>query len=390
MNILIICIHEMLLISTGAGYRLNTLVRQLSPTFNIILLIPSTYKNKLENYENHKIYYFRCLRLFNKNLWFLSDLNLFYVLKVRKIIRKENIDLIQISFPWGIISTSFISKGVPIVYDSHNVESKTIRTVIKSFNPLIRYLCMPLEAFLYIIERTACKKVDHIISISSQNTKNLIAEYKINFNKITTIPIAIPIKNKCNYNKLETRIKYKLDINKTIVIFHGSYYHIPNKQAIEIIVNHIAKKCLNNKDILFVIAGNRVPIFKKENIVSLGYVENIMELISAADIGICPITEGTVGVRVKILDYMSNKIPVVSTKKGIEGIKAINWKHAIILDNVDKEFIDAIFQLCQNETLRKYLVENSIKLLEMYDYYIVKKQISNLYGKLINREKYEY
>ena len=64
-------------------------------------------------------------------------------------------------------------------------------------------------------------------------------------------------------------------------------------------------------------------------------------MLNSSDIGIVPILHGG-GTKLKIFDYMGVGLPIVTTKKGIEGIEAKNGQHAIIVDDVNEEFINAI------------------------------------------------
>ena len=150
------------------------------------------------------------------------------------------------------------------------------------------------------------------------------------------------------------------------------------------IKNYIAQEIMKvDKDILFVIAGLGVPFFEDENIKSVGFVEDIYSLIHAADLAIVPILSGG-GTRLKIHDYMGVGLPIVTAKKGIEGINAKNYEHAIIVDDVNEEFIDAIKYLIDNEKERKRIGANARKLAEEeYDWNKMGKKLDGLYKRIL-------
>ncbi|NHW88881.1 MAG: glycosyltransferase family 4 protein [Archaeoglobales archaeon] len=79
-----------------------------------------------------------------------------------------------------------------------------------------------------------------------------------------------------------------------------------------------------------------MPKFEKDGI---KFLDDIYELLVASDIAIVPILSGS-GTRVKIMDYLNVGLPIVTTKKGIEGIEAENGKHAIIVDDVRYVYVD--------------------------------------------------
>jgi len=76
-------------------------------------------------------------------------------------------------------------------------------------------------------------------------------------------------------------------------------------------------------------------------------------------------------------------LPIVTTKKGIEGIKAKNGEDAIIVDDVDEEFIDAIKYLVENEQERKRIGANARKLAEEeYDWEKIGGKLDKLYREI--------
>ncbi len=53
---------------------------------------------------------------------------------------------------------------------------------------------------------------------------------------------------------------------------------------------------------------------------------------------VVPLVSGE-GVKLKVLDYMAVGLPIVATKKGAEGLDLVNGKHAIIVNDVNEEFV---------------------------------------------------
>ena len=172
----------------------------------------------------------------------------------------------------------------------------------------------------------------------------------------------------------------RIENNKIVILFHGTYSYHPNKEAMDLIVNYIAPLIGKEfKNVLFVLAGNGVPICERMNVKSIGFVEDLYSLLNIADIAIVPILNGG-GTRLKILDYLSAGLPIVSTTKGIEGINAKNGEHAIIVDNVNDEFIEAIKYLTDNEQERKKIGLNARRLAEEdYDWDKIGERLNKLY-----------
>ena len=238
-----------------------------------------------------------------------------------------------------------------------------------------------------ILENLAVKLADHILAVSYNDKKRFHEKYNVESEKITVIPSGVNPNSYSYINNLNyTEIKKVFGIyeNAVVVVFHGSYFYSPNREAIDLIVNYIAPKINRIYDnVLFLIAGYGVPVFERSNVKSLGFVEDIQLLVHASDIAVVPILRGG-GTRLKVLDYMGAGLPIVTTKKGIEGIEVSNGKHALIVDNVDREFIDAVGYLVDNETERRKIGANARKLAqEKYSWDKIGKDLNKLYRNLI-------
>jgi glycosyltransferase involved in cell wall biosynthesis len=104
--------------------------------------------------------------------------------------------------------------------------------------------------------------------------------------------------------------------------------------------------------------GSKPPDFPLHpNIVFVGSVDNLAEVIPATDLAVVPLQEGG-GTRMKILDYFAAGIPVISTAKGIEGIPVENGKQALIIDDFDA-ISDAIVHLLRNPEEAKKLSDQA-------------------------------
>ena len=352
----------------------------------VTVLQPSRYKESIDT-ALAEVYYYR-VNLGNRTFEALADLNIGFIMKIAKLIKKQKIDIIQVNGNSGVISsklvTKLLRKDTPIIYDAHNVKSDLTKYI--SNDPKISFL-EKIFALIYtpLQERIAVKCADHIISVSHEDKMRFIEKYSINEKKVTVIPSGVNIIDLTRLkDKDEIRNELGIDGNKLVIIFHGSYFYFPNKEAIDLIKNYIAPEVIKiNKDVLFVIAGFDVPVFERDNIKSIGFVEDIYSLLHAADIAIVPILGGG-GTRLKILDYMGVGLPIVTTKKGIEGINAKNGEHALIVDDVNEEFIDAIKYLIDNEQERERIGANARRLAEEeYDWDKIGEKLDGLYRKIL-------
>jgi glycosyltransferase involved in cell wall biosynthesis len=153
-----------------------------------------------------------------------------------------------------------------------------------------------------------------------------------------------------------------LDPDSVIIVFHGTYSFPPNKEAIETIVDYVAPKFENDTSVLFVLYGSDVPKFERINVRSFGFVEDLHQAVSIADIALVPLRSGS-GTKLKLFDYMNAGLPIITTRKGIEGVRVNDNEHVIIVD-IDKGMVDSIKYLVQNRQERERLGLNARRLAE--------------------------
>lgn len=397
MKILVVATHhDIFTQKVGAQYRIYNLVLQLSKRGNdIIVLQPDRFKRGKQPF---RCYYFKehHLPIFKYIDWeylpLFTDFNFNFILNIFKILKKEKLDFIQIAYPWGIISTKILTKllgkKIFVIYDSHDIEIRLIKQfvdrVLSKQHKYMKYLLLPGLLYIFLQEKIATACADHILTVSQEDKDYFAQTYKVKSEKMTIISSGINI---VDFKDLKDTDKIRTEIgitnNKTLIVFHGQFKHFPNKEAINLISDYIAP---NLKDALFIVAGAHVPDFEKNNINSLGFVEDLYSLLHAVDIAIVPILSGG-GTRIKILEYMNVGLPIVTTRKGIEGIDVRNYEHAIVVDGVNEEFIDAIRYLANNEDERKRIGTNSMKLVrEKYDWNKIGRKVNILYNNIRNKK----
>ena len=86
-------------------------------------------------------------------------------------------------------------------------------------------------------------------------------------------------------------------------------------------------------------------------------------MIKACNVCAAPIFSGS-GTRVKILEYLAARKPVVSTAKGAEGLDAEDGRHLILAEKKD-DFKHSILQLAGDRDLAARLGEEGRELVEM-------------------------
>lgn len=294
-------------------------------------------------------YYYKPLKILRNNFIHFLDFNPFFITKIIKILKKHKIDLIHFDYVYGINIMRFLTK-IPISYNAFNVEYLYYKKVGSYYRKIPSFLRSVYTLYIYLLEKNALKFVKNINAFSLDDKKEFLKIYKIPERKIHVNTMGY-IKD-IYFNNIEkgiARKKLNIDAKKFVIIFHGFYQiNIANKDAIDLIRNKIAPR-IKDKDVLFLIAG-KMPKFKNtDNLKFIGYVDDLRYFLYAADIAIVPILRGS-GIRIKMIDYLSARLPMITTKKAAMGLVFEDKKHGLIVNDEDivNEFLKKIMFLKEN------------------------------------------
>lgn len=357
--------------------------------YNVIVLQPSRGKKHEDKTlkENIISYYFKEIIFLRNRFIHFTDFNPFFIVKIIKILKKYKIDLIHVDYLYGITVIRLLT-NIPISYNAYNVEGFFWKQIVKTYHKIPIFLRTIYAKYIFFLEKQAIKIVTNINAISFNDKKYFLKNYDISDNKIFVNRMGL---NEEVYNNpiLQNRAKEKLNIkeNQFVVIFHGSYFNnVPNREAIQIIKDKIVSK-VNDEDIIFLIAGH-MPFFKnKKNLRFLGFVHNLPRFLYSADVAIIPLFKGS-GIKTKVVDYLSSRIPVILTKQAAKGLNLKNGVHGYIVsdENPIDEMVEKIIEL-KNDILKLREFKNNILHLleEEYDWDKILIALEERYRNIIIR-----
>ncbi|MDI6826375.1 MAG: glycosyltransferase family 4 protein [Candidatus Aenigmarchaeota archaeon] len=294
-------------------------------------------------------------------------------LKVLYVAIKERVNLIQAEFTcFGIpaIFTKLLT-SIPVCLVEHNVETFQI--------PETTSISKRGRRIVKAIEKFVCNFSDRIIAITKEDKKRLEILGICN-KKIKIIPHGIDLGFFKKTNGKKVRKKFKLKF--PTLIFHGVYSYKANYDAVKIIAKKILPKLEKEMIKTRVLAVGDFPPkdVKHSNLIFTGVVNNLPDYIDAADIAIVPIQAGG-GMRMKILEYFASKKPVISTRKGVEGIPVKNGEEIILADI--EEFPKKIVKLIKSRKLRKEIAENAFRFVQDYDWKKICKKYVEIYRQIL-------
>jgi polysaccharide biosynthesis protein PslH len=370
LNILTIpAAHGLLTPLSGAQSRLFHLVKRLkSLDTNIVILEDEHYSNSQER-ELVTPYYFNDIYVVNRHLIILRDINIHFLKRLFKVLKNENIDIIEFSYPAGMLAArcimQLLGKRIPIIYCPMDFGPEFLEVLFRDpkYTPVDRRL---LRTYIHFTEWLACAFLaNHVVTVSERDRELFIKNYHFPRSKTSVIPSGSDLTDFDSRLTSNTQDKRELGIgrDKIAIFFHGGYPHPANKEAFDIINSYIAPKFEDDGRVLFVLAGTKVPTYSHSNVRSIGFIQDLPNALANVDIAIVPVLRGG-GTRLKVFDYMAARLPIVTTEKGVEGTEIVSGEQAIIVDSVGDEFVEAIKLLVDNEEERRRLGSNARSLVE--------------------------
>lgn len=366
---------------SGAAIRVNQMLQILSNSFEEIRVMQRWNKHSLKkgniSFESVAVYsdtffakvYRKAIDLGSRNLNQKSKmdnetvyLNRFIEPHLLPEVKRSISELVQwadaiiLEYPfWGRILASECSKyHKNLIITDHDFLSSHINhsSIIKK---AVRYL-----------EVNALKKANHVVAVTDQDSKAFLKQ-GIQCNIIVN-------PTDCIYWGQEFPEDPKAYLKKSGIIlpdgplcFFVGGAHNPNKTAVKDI-RHIASMMKDENNLTFITAGNCSPPEKIANFISLGKVEKetLLALYKSVDIVLVPLRSGS-GSSMKTIEAMASGSAILGTSIGFRSLDIVNYKHAVIEDDIDK-YTNIIINLIKDSKLIEQLKKESIEFSKRYDY----------------------
>ena len=169
------------------------------------------------------------------------------------------------------------------------------------------------------------------------------------------------------------------------LIFTGSFSYYPNYEGMCWFLREVYPLIQTQiPDIRLTITGkhSNYPLPNTDNVTLTGYVDDIRPYVASSWASLVPLHQGG-GTRLKILEAMALKTPVIATSKGAEGLDVHSGEHVLIADT-PQAFAQAVIRLAQDPQLRFQLAENAYRLLiETYDWRAVMPRFLSLMDRTV-------
>lgn len=158
------------------------------------------------------------------------------------------------------------------------------------------------------------------------------------------------------------------------LLFCGSLDYFPNREGLLWFCREILPLVLKLKPsarLMVVGKGDPGGELRQElqhrSIINYGKVDSVADYYKKAAIAVVPLISGS-GTRLKLLEAMGYKVPVVSTSAGAEGIEYVPGQNIMIADD-SQAFANGIAQLLNNREQAKNIAEKAFSFVKKrYDW----------------------
>ncbi|WP_326511630.1 glycosyltransferase family 4 protein [Clostridium intestinale] len=302
---------------------------------------------------------------------------------IDRILKIENYDVIFSESLWMyqyIYSNPLVDRQkTKLIVDLQNVEHEIIYRMMKESSSVSVKLYSLIE-YLKIkkIENKYANDADLIFTVSERDRDRYIELYKLDKKKSKVVYNGFDISIADNYLK-SIENEYG-----DFLLFVGSLWYRPNYEGISWFIKDIWPKVKEKyKELNLVVIGkyDEKDIINGPDVKYLGFVEDIYGYYKNCIGTVVPLKMGS-GTRLKILEAMSFKAPVVSTSVGCEGILVEDNKN-ILIANTDMEFINNIQLLLENK-MNNIKQEGYNLIKDKYDWERIGMELNSYIEELKN------
>lgn len=300
-----------------------------------------------------------------------------YILQqFERICESRKIDMAFLDYGYvGQYISYFASRKIPVILGTHNAQA--LHTQQVPANGIVKKLRRSQQvAVEKRHERKYFNKAAAVVVVSELDKR--YHETFVDRAKIFVIP-----------NFLDEK-EYELDVVKdpNILVMPANFSMFMNYEGLKWFVQEVWNDELAGKFELLLVGKYSKEALQKlkgsdqwNNIKAVGKVEDMKPFIGMASGVIIPLLHGS-GTRLKCLEAMALKTPVISTAKGVEGVKSDNF----IIANTSEAFKKALLTfngrghlgaLLREDFIKEYSAEVNGKRLEKIIQFVMK-------GKTVN------
>jgi glycosyltransferase involved in cell wall biosynthesis len=287
---------------------------------------------------------------------------------------QSGFDLVQLEFVQMLSLGACLPRHVPKLFVHHQLQCVYLerRAAVSSYQGYGRYL----EQVMLLQEQVYLQRFDGIVVFSEQDARRL-REW-VSAERIFVSPFPV----------IGAPAEQDAGTGDFRLLFVGSESHFPNRDGLGWFVSKVWPEVLDQvPDCKLRVIGRwsaaGMARLAAAGLEFSGFVPDLAQSLRGGAM-LVPIRVGS-GIRVKILDAMSQGVPVISTSIGCEGIPASDETEILIRDD-SKGFADAVVRIVRTRELRQRLARaGRVLVSRVYSPEMVRKERDGIYRRMLSR-----
>lgn len=273
-------------------------------------------------------------------------------------------------FPVEVVQGEFPAYAHPAVWAArlfgtrslmveHNIEFQRIASQVGELNERARL-------YLKHVEVDLANSCDHVITVSDRDRQGLV-KAGVREALVHTVPHGVDLARFEVADPVDLRMHYDIPADHAVLVYHGIYSYPPNLEAVEELSRVLLPRLKAAGHSATVVAmGPEPPASSLAGVVFTGAVDDLAGHLKGGDLAVIPLRQGG-GTRMKILDDFAAQVPVVTTRKGMEGIDVEHGRQLLIIDDPD-EMVEGVAGLLEDRQAARDLAEVAAHWVSRFDW----------------------
>ena len=317
-------------------------------------------------------------------------LDILLVIKIIKISKKYDIDIIHAHHIEGLVSSIVASKilNIPLVYDAHVHVTNELEIL-----GFISNKSMSKKVILWF-EKLFINRATAIVAVSKE-LADILNSFGYPEDKIWIIPTGTNLehfRNEIN-DEIKSKLKKSLNISdgNKIIMYTGT---LTPYQGLEYLIDsmEILIKTIPSAKLIIVGDGDinkyRKLVDEKNISDSVTFTgekkfKEMSSYLSIADVAVSPRTEAS-GIPQKLTNYMAAGVPIVAFEGSAKILEHKKTGYIVENENI-KGFANGMIELIEDAHLHDYLANNAVEEVEKYTWPNLVKKCEDCYIKIVNK-----
>jgi glycosyltransferase involved in cell wall biosynthesis len=279
-----------------------------------------------------------------------------------RVLQSEQFDIVQLEglYLMPYVGTIRHFSKAKVVLRAHNIEQEIWKRISQTETNLVKRVYFSLLANrLRDFELSAINRYDLLVPITERD--------RVEFNRMGNLKPAFVCPATLDSLEFASPVSVK---PSNSLFFLGSLDWKPNQEGLLWFINQVFPKVRSlDQKITFHVAGRNSPVWlrdklKGDGVFFHGEIPDATQFMLEHGILVSPCFSGG-GMRVKIIEAMTQGKPVVTTSIGAEGLGAVHGKN-IMIGHSSAEFVDHIDRLLKSPDFYMKIGTNALSFVRQH------------------------